>query len=610
MKYGFVKTALCVPPLTVGAPEDNLKAIKQSIKKAAAAGAELIAFGELALCGSTCGSMFRYQPLLAGCERALSELLRFTRSVDAAVIIGLPVELEGSVYDCTAVIRRGKLEALIPADTENAFFDSFPGGEVKTVRLCGTDVPFGKQIIVRLPALGASLGVCVGEDFDRLDSFATECSRHGANLIVNPSASPALMYSYEKRVAKLVAASEKLNVGYAYVSTGAGESVSRTVYSGDKIIAELGALIAGESGGDILISEIDIEAVSASRRFSKTPYTEQWSRVTVDTESVDSAPLREFNRLPFVPAEPAELDKVMAILGRGIATRMKEIGTDKVIFGLSGGLDSTTVLVVCARAFEKLSIPLKNILAVTMSGPASGKRTQDNAARLIEALHVTGINVPISDAVIRHLNQIGHSGKKDVVYENAQARERAQILLDLANKNNALMLGTGDLSEIALGWSTYGGDQLAQYNPNSSLSKTMIRAMMRYFVLTTKNETAAQIVNDILATPISPELTDGQETEKLIGPYELHDFFLYNIVGRGCGMAKVLYLSEQAFPDMPRADIKKYLRLFVSRFFVNQFKRNFGCDGIQLSKFDLSGLVLNSDFSNEQWLKELDAIVD
>lgn len=611
MKYGYIKVAAATPKIKIGATRYNSENIKQSIKQAASLGAEIIVFGELNITGATCGSMFRYNQLLEGGLSALTELAKFTSNLLSTVVVGLPFKYNDNVYNCSAVLSQGKIAALIPSKSENEIFDDYNQMEIIEVKIGGQSVPFGKNIIIENASVGYKLGIVVGEDFNRLNSDSSNCAKHCANIIINSSAGVATVYSYQKRISKISAISEKLNCAYIYVSGGMGESVSGNVYSGDKIITETGEVITCSGGDetDLLVTEIDIDAVTNSRQKSKTQFSEQWHTITLTSSIIDSFLTREIDRLPFVPSTH-EFEEIFDIIGRAIYSRMTEIGTEKVIFGLSGGLDSTMVLIILEQMFNKYKLPLKNIIAVTMRGLGSSNRTQDNAAQLIKALKVSNINIPITDAVKNHLKDIGHDNTDDVVYENAQARERAQILLDLSNKHSALMLGTADLSEIALGWSTYGGDQLAQYNPNSSLSKTMIKAMTRYYTLSTKNEKAAQIISDILSTPISPELKYNQNTEELLGPYEVHDFFIYNLIGKGYSISKLLYMTSIAFPDIQRDKIKIHLKLFINRFFVNQFKRTFGCDGVQVSNFDLSKLNLRSDFSSEQWLQQLESIKD
>ncbi|MCL2061067.1 MAG: NAD(+) synthase [Firmicutes bacterium] len=600
MKHGFIKLALCTPPLTLGAPDKNAKEIMRCVKEAQKKKAELAVFGRLSLTGSSLGSMARYNQLLSGAKNALNDLVAFSKTVKTAFIVGVPINAGGAVVSCAAVISDGDLIALVGESSGTAVLGNKP------YTLCPDAVLHTKN--------GYKLSVVFEEDFDKPIPAAQRLVCGGADLIINLASSAALIDSFESRISKIKAVTDRLSCAYAYVSTGAGEAVSDNVYSGDKIAAELGAIVASFDGDseEILYAEIDVDAVRCEKVYkgmSDDGACIEGHTCVYPLSLKDSGAelTRAINRLPFVP-QGAEFDRVFDIMGRGIYTRMREAGASKLILGLSGGLDSTILLLACDRMFTKYGLRNKDIIAVMMPADASSARTKNNAAKLIQLFGVTGMEIPIQDIITLHLKRIDHSDTHDVVYENAQARERTQILLDLANKYNALMLGTGDLSETALGWSTFGGDQLAQYNPNSSLAKTLIRAMTRNYCLTTKNAEIARVLNDVLATPVSPELLPNQDTEVSVGPYELHDFFLYNLIGKGFSVTKVYALACRAFFDYAKKDIIKYLRIFITRFFTNQFKRNSACDGIQLSEFDLTHKIIHSEFNAEQFLTEVELI--
>jgi len=599
MKLNYIKIAMATPPVTVGAPDKNAFEIKRIVKQAHKQKAELVVFGQNVLTGYSLGSMIKYRQVLDGCVEALGELVKFSASVSPAFIVGMPLQFLSDVVDSAVVIAHGEIAAVIPAHVQCE----------KYITLFGGDYHLNPDNIINDTAFGFNFGICFSEDFDRISPVSQSHVRLGADVIFNLSASPALIDSFDQRKEKIACISKRLTCGYVYVSTGSGESVSQNVYSGDKIASEAGLIIASGEGdaAELVYAELDTDAVRRKKIIQGRHYIDDYDvkRIALKNQNADIT--RKPVRLPFVPAN-AEFDRIFDILGRGIFTRMKEAASDKAILGLSGGLDSAIVLLVTHRMFVKYGLNVKNIICVEMPADASSSRTKNNAAKMIERLGVTGKVIPIQDAVDAHLKRIEHTDTTDTVYENAQARERTQILLDLANKHGALMLGTGDLSEVALGWSTFGGDQLAQYNPNSSMTKTLIRAMTRNYCLTTKDTELARVLNDVLATPISPELLANQDTEKSIGPYELHDFYLYNLIGKGLSVEKTYHLTRLAFFDYKPADILKYLRIFITRFFQNQFKRTSSCDGIQLHPYDLTGMVIHSEFNAEQFLKAVDKL--
>ena len=603
MKFGFTKVALAAPYLRLGAPAQNSDAIIKAVAEAAKAGAEIIALPLLCISGGPADSMEQYAPLLGGCFDALAKIAAASTKHKSLVIPSLPVRLGKQIYTAVAFVANGKVLMLQT---------NYNGGvSPPSITIGGTETPVEYLPVINCVNLGARIMVITGEDFDNPPScFAGNC----ANLIINIAASKAMLGSFAKRQSKIINASERLTCAYAYISGGQGMSVSGSVYSGDKIAAQNGKLLAKSTGENdtIIYADFDLEYIDNMRispNFNDSNiYHMASTLIPVDIPHGTGKISRPISRLPYVPADPTEFDNVVDILARGVKGRMEHIGVGKVIFGLSGGLDSAMTLRICVHMADKYKINRDNIICVTMSGAASSTRTASNAQKLIKLYGVRGIDIPIAEAVTQHLEDIGHKSTTDIVFENAQARERTQILLNLANKYGALVLGTGDLSEIALGWSTFGGDQLAQYNPNSSLAKTFIRAALRYYALNLADRDVAEVMTDILATPISPELTKNQDTEKELGPYELHDFFLHNLIGKGFNCAKTLYMTGLAFPEYSAVVTRQTLRKFITRFFSHQFKRLFGCDGIQITPYDLSNLYIKTDFSGEQWLAELDAI--
>ena len=582
MKYGYIKTALCSPELRNGAIAFNSDKIKETVS-AAAKKAEIIVFGENAVTGGSVGGMSGYDAVVNAANKAVSEIAAHSKTHQSLVIVGFPARTADGTVSAAALIHGGKICAVaVNSDGNGAQGYTVVDGESVPVSACGTFF---------LPAFGTTLSVCFGEDFDNVVP---------AEIIINLSDGAPLIGSLSERANAVKVLSDRLICGYAYVSD-----------CGEKTVADCGETLASSyESEEITYAEIDADAIKKARSLAgNCVQNDSYVAAEIPLKSKNADVTRNINPLPFVP-ENGEFARILDIMGNAVYSRMTAARVKRVIFGLSGGLDSTMVLVACEKLFARKNIDRKNIIAVTMSGFGSSDRTKNNAKELIEAMGVTNIDIPIADAVTNHLKAIGHGGKKDIVYENAQARERAQILLDLSNAHDALLLGTGDLSEIALGWSTYGGDQLAQFNPNSSATKTLIRAVMRNYCLTSSNATAAEIINDVLATPVSPELIPGQVTEDVLGPYELHDFFLYNLIGKGFSAEKTVYLAQKAYPDFTRKTVIKHLQTFVKRFFANQFKRNASCDGVALCKFDLSRKTISSEFSGEQFIAEAEKLLE
>ncbi|MCL2234270.1 MAG: NAD(+) synthase [Firmicutes bacterium] len=586
MKHGFVKLALAKAEIRLGAVSHNVEEIKRLSQKAIKEKAEVIAFGELSLTGATLEDMRNYSTILESAERGLKELVDFSKTCPIIIVCGFPKLVNGSIVSCAAVIEGGVLHDTVESQSNN----------------------YAVVTTFKCPSLSLNFGVVLGE------SFSTTFVEH-PQLVINISKGVALIDSYYERNQTIETISRHHKCAYAYVCSGFNESVGCNIYSGDRIVFELGEKILAQEGDneELYFAEIDIDSVSKHRVLSSSnleplvSYGESGIEIPAKNHNADIT--RHVDNLPYVP-DNAEFERIFEILGRGVFTRMKQAKAEKLILGLSGGLDSTSVLVSVARMFEKYGLNKKNIICVSLPSAPSSKRTRNNADALIQAFGVTGMTIPINDAVSQHMKDIGHSSTTDIVYENLQARERTQILLDLANKYNALMLGTSDLSEIALGWATYGGDQIAHYNINSGLTKTLIRAMLRNYCLITSNEQAAHIITDVLDTPISPELIEGQDTEKTLGPYEVHDFYLYNLIIKGFNVGKVEYLATRAFPDIKRELLLEYLETFITRFFANQFKRHASCEGIRISYYDLSQKKIPSGFSPDEFLKELRGLKD
>lgn len=614
MKHGYKKIALCSPTLKVGAVEYNYNNIKRCIESSSKDNAEFIVFGEMALTGATLFDMLNYDTILSACTSAIEKLIKLSEQIKSTIIIGAPLLFSNNTLcSCALVIANGNIISIVPK-SESLNEEYFMLKDSSKINTDNKEFNNSKLYFLDSNAVisdfdeSFGFSIVLGEDFENIEPKSQDLAKRGADIIFNISSAPALISSFENKQNHIKSASKRLNCIYTYVSTGDGESVGTNVYCSDKIVASQGEIIKSSQGNssEIVYSEVDTQKIRNSRRVKNFGYKSS-DIINYKFNDTKADITHKINTLPYV-CDRSEYDRILDILSRGIYTRMQRAKCEKVIFGLSGGLDSTMTLVICEKMFKKYNLNPKNILAVTLSSDASSERTKNNAQKILKALKATNIDINISSAVKNHLSDISHTSKTDIVYENAQARERTQILLDLGNKHNALFLGTGDLSEIALGWSTFGGDQVAQYNPNSSITKTLMRAILKNYSISSKNEEVALLINDILQTPISPELLPNQDTEVTIGSYELHDFFLYYLIGNGFSVEKIFYLASIAFKEVSKNEILKTLRIFITRFFNNQFKRTASCDGIQLTEFDLTHTKISSEFESEQFIKDLEIL--
>jgi NAD+ synthase (glutamine-hydrolysing) len=602
-----LKITAATPKLRAGDASANAQAIAEAITDAHAKGSQVIVMPELCLTGATGGSTLHQRTTAEYAEDKLLEVAAATRGRDILAVVGLPLKIDDKIFNVAAVVQGGKVLGFVPKLT---FLDGFACPAklpFDSITVGNYAVPFGYNLMFR-NSLGSylTIAIVVGESLSAGHPIASEFARAGANIILNPTSSLSLLGD-ENRLSSLRVFSQNLKCGVVSVSSGAGESTSVGVYSGDKFIIENGHVLSAASRTTALIvSDIDTEVLYNSRIKNPLPSSEYKFASCDIRVPENNVPLdRHVTGLPYVPQEAGTFEKVLNILATGVLDRLKSIGADKVVVGVSGGWDSTCVLLVLKEMCKIGKLPPKTVLGVTMPGYGTSERTKTNAKKIMTALGIEQMEIPISDAVTAHLKDIGCADLKSVTAENAQARERAQILLDLANRHNGFVAGTSDMSEIALGWTTYGGDQLAHYNCISSLSKTFIRAFLRHVSFFTENKALASVVADILATPASPELLKGQVTENMIGPYELHDFFLYNMILQGFSPKKTLFLAGLAFPNYTQTLVKKTLKTFLTRFFQNQFKRSASCDGVRISDFDLDSFKVHSDISPEIYLGQV-----
>ena len=642
MNYGFVKVAAAVPSVRVGDPKFNVEQIESLIIQANNQGVEIIVFPELSITAYSCGDLFFQQLLLDEAEMALINLMNFTRSMNIISVIGVPVQFGGGLVNCAAVMQKGKLLGLVPKTFipnykefyERRWFQSAADLEDGNVLICGQQVLVSARQLFKTPSCTFGIEIC--EDLWAPIPPSSTLALKGAEVILNLSADTDAAGKYEYMSSLVRQQSARLLAGYVYASCGFGESTQDVVFSGKALIVENGELLKEgprHSMEEIMtISEIDVERLRAERRRNTTfsanaALTCDCPMRIVETASViqDTIELtREINPHPFLPAEGADRDErceeIFTIQCDGLAKRIVHTNCETVVVGISGGLDSTLALLVCAKTFDRLGKSRRGIIGITMPGFGTTDRTYTNAIRLMQQLGITIREISIKEACLQHFRDIGHDPEQhDVTYENSQARERTQILMDAANQMNGLVVGTGDLSELALGWATYNGDHMSMYGVNGSVPKTLVKHLVRWIAMHIGDQTTCNTLLDIVDTPISPELipadNDGnirQKTEDLVGPYELHDFFLYHMLRSGYHPRKLFMLAKRAFKGKFEDDvIKHWLTTFCRRFFSQQFKRSCLPDGPKVGSISLSprgDWRMPSDASAEMWLAECKAL--
>lgn len=636
MKQGFVKVAAVTPDIKVADVWFNTQKICERLEEAYCAGAKIIVFPELSITGYTCGDLFAQDILLKDAKEALRKIADFTNGKKCLVFVGLPYAEDGALYNVAAAINNGKILGLttktfLPNYGEFYEMRQFSEGpeEAFKVKFDGEEVYLGPKLIYQakeMPELLVSAEVC--EDVWSLVPPSTEAIKEGAVIIVNCSASDETVGKDTYRKSLISAYSARTICGYVYANAGDGESTTDLVFGGHDIIAECGSIL-GESrrfSNETVYSEIDVQKILSERR-RNTTFRNVKKRVlprvpfTVDIE--ETALTRRINKMPFVPKNLAERHKrceeILMTQAMGLKKRLVHTGAKTAVVGISGGLDSTLALLVTAKAFDFAGKDRKDIVAVTMPCFGTTDRTYKNACLMSEKLGATLKEVRIAEAVKVHFHDIGHDiNTHDVTFENSQARERTQILMDIANKEWGMVIGTGDMSELALGWATYNGDHMSMYGVNASVPKTLVRYLVEYYADSCEDKELQSVLKDVLDTPVSPELLppkDGeiaQITEDLVGPYELHDFFLYQMLRFGYGPGKIYRLAKQAFEgEYSDETILKWLKTFVRRFFGQQFKRSCLPDGPKIGSVAVSprgDLRMPSDACAAVWMKELDEL--
>ena len=636
MKFGFIKIAAAVPTVKVGDCEFNLQQIESIIAQAEGKGVEIIVFPELSLTGYSCQDLFRQHLLLDAAEESVMMLLDFTRQLDIISIIGMPVIVGDLLLNCAVVIQKGQILGIVPKTVipnygefyEKRWFGSAKDIKPTEIRLAGNTVMVSPDPCLFRTCDDVLFGIEICEDLWAPVPPSNQLSLLGADLIFNLSASNDLIGKHDYLKSLISQQSARTITGYVYSGCGFGESTQDVVYGGNALIYENGKLLSeGERFSmkpQMSIMQVDVERLRAEK-LARQEFKESTSTATIincrSYTPRDFVLEREVDASPFIPKGEdmnSSCEEILNIQTFGLIKRLVHTGSKRVVIGVSGGLDSTLALLVCVRAFDQLELDRRGIIAVTMPGFGTTDLTYNNALLLMKNLGVTVREISIAKSVMLHFEDIGHDANvHDVTYENSQARERTQILMDLSNQVGGLVVGTGDLSELALGWATYNGDHMSMYGVNAGVPKTLIKYLIMNEIKQYEDETIRKVLQSVIDTPISPELIpadeDGnikQKTEDLVGPYELHDFFLYYFLRFGFRPLKLYVLAQKAFAGKFSDDvIKHWLQTFLRRFFNQQFKRSCLPDGPKVGSVSLSprgDWRMPSDASNNLWLKEVE----
>ena len=636
MKHGFIKVAAVTPDIRVADVAYNQEQIIEKMKEAAKLGAKLIVFPELCVTGYTCSDLFEHEILLNAAKQALFEIAEETKEIDALVFVGAPLAVDGKLYNVATAMNQGKILGL----TSKTFLPNYgefyemrqftPGPKTdREILVNGEKIPFGPNLLFQakeMEELVVSAEIC--EDVWSPIPPSIQAAMEGATVIVNCSASDETIGKGRYRRELIQGQSARLIAGYIYANAGEGESTTDLVFGGHNIIAENGSILAEskrfENG--IICTELDLHRLTSERRRNTTFQLAEeriLPRIAFSIQKEETSLTRSFPFRPFVPSSETErayrCEEILTIQAMGLKKRLAHTHAGCAVVGISGGLDSTLALLVTARAFELLGLDKKQIIAVTMPCFGTTDRTYQNACKMTVKLGATLKEVPIADAVNIHFRDIDHDPENhDVTYENSQARERTQVLMDIANAHGGMVIGTGDMSELALGWATYNGDHMSMYGVNASVPKTLVRHLVKYAADVAEDKELSEVLYDVLDTPVSPELLppkDGeiaQKTEDLVGPYELHDFYLYYMLRFGYGPEKIYRLALQTFDgEYDAATIKKWLQTFCRRFFSQQFKRSCLPDGPKVGTVALSprgDLRMPSDACATIWLKEAERL--
>lgn len=634
MRHGFIKVAAATPDIRVADVDYNKGQIIKQMDEAAEAGAKIIVFPELCITGYTCSDLFLQDILLNSAKKALVEIAEHTKNLDALVFVGVPIAVGGELYNVAAALNHGNIlgfttKSFLPNYGEFYEMRQFRPGPKKAEKILfgGKEIPFGPQLLFvenQMANLIVSAEIC--EDVWSPVPPSIEAAREGATVIVNCSASDETIGKASYREALISGQSARLISGYIYANAGEGESTTDLVFGGHNLIAENGTILAEAKrfSNGIIYTEFDVQKITNERR-KNTTFTETQEhvlpRIPFGLEQTETILTRTFPSRPFVPRDDQErakrCEEILTIQAMGLKKRLAHTHAKSAVVGISGGLDSTLALLVTAKAFDALGLECSGITAVTMPCFGTTDRTYQNACKMSLKVGATLREVRIGDAVMQHFKDIGHDPQDhSVTYENSQARERTQVLMDIANQTGGLVIGTGDMSELALGWATYNGDHMSMYGVNASVPKTLVRHLVHYFADTCEDSSLKEVLYDVLDTPVSPELLppkDGeiaQKTEDLVGPYELHDFFLYYFLRMGYEPGKIYRIAKLSFAgEYDDETIYKWLRTFCWRFFSQQFKRSCLPDGPKVGTVALSprgDWRMPSDACVALWIQNLE----
>ena len=634
---GFVRVAVASPKIRVADVQHNSDAVIAMMGEAVDNDVALIVFPELVVTGYTCADLFFQRPLIQATIDGLEKIARASEGIDLTVIVGAPLLVRGKLYNCAVVIEDGHFLAAVPKTHlpnysefyEKRWFTPAPDA-LQYITLAADTIPFGTSILLESTSCqDFRVGIEICEDMWAVEPPAIRLVKQGATVIANLSASNDIVSKDEYRRMLVQSSSGRYSAAYLYANAGVGESTTDVVFLGHCMISESGSMLAESEVPfeGMVYAEIDIERL-LSERLSHTSFEisgrQDYTTVRMNTILKDVYLSRPIPRHPFIPPQGessrSRLEAILLMQSMGLVKRLEHIGARKLVLGISGGLDSTLALIVAVRAFDHLSLDRKGIIAVTMPCFGTSERTKMNAYELAGAYGITLREIDITRSVRQHFSDIGHDeNDQSVTYENSQARERTQVLMDLANTEGAIVLGTGDLSELALGWATYNGDHMSMYGVNASIPKTLIRSLVSYSITISDQETLRRTLQDVLDTPVSPELlppSEGeisQRTEDLVGPYELHDFFLYYMLRWSFSPTKIFHLAKVAFSsEYTPSSILSWLRTFYRRFFSQQFKRSALPDGVKVGSVALSprgDLRMPSDASAAVWIEEVNDLV-
>lgn len=633
-EQGFVRVGAVVPKLKVADTEFNCNEIIKQIEVASNNKIQIAVFPELCVTGYTCQDLFEQDALLEEAEKALNRILDYTNNLDIICIIGMPIKAENQLFNTAVVIQKGKILGIVPKTFipnygefyEKRWFASSKNANKKEIEILDQKVPFGIDLLFKDKENNEiCFGIEICEDIWAVEPPSNKLALLGANIIFNLSASNEVIGKKEYRRELVKMQSAKTISGYVYCSSGVNESTSDVVFSGESMIFENGSCLTNNQRFDfesnMIFTEIDTKRLANDRRknisFMGNPVDLEYREIKINIPDNIENLTREYSKTPFVPEDKKKIseicEEILNIQSYGLAKRLLHTNINKTIIGISGGLDSALAFLVIIKAYEVLNLPKENIIAITMPGFGTTSRTHKNSIKLINEYGATFREINITKSSLQHFEDIGHDKKmKDITYENAQARERTKILMDIANEENGIVVGTGDLSELALGWCTYNGDHMSMYSVNASIPKTLVEYIIKWVADNSKEE-YKNIINAILDTPISPELLPPdengnieQKTEEQVGPYILHDFFLYHFLRYGAEPKKIYILACKTFKnDFKKEDIKHWLQVFIKRFFTQQFKRNCMPDGPKVGTVSLSprgDLRMPSDASYNIWL--------